>query len=218
MNRHLPLRLNKYLPPLMAALLLTGASYTFAASSTDLIVRGIITPAACTPNLSSNGVIDYGTISSRDLNQTTPTFLGQAALQLNVDCEAATLFALNLADNRPDSSIFPLLMYGLGLINTNQRLGGYYLSYDSAITENGSKELLGSVDQGQTWSNYEGEAINPGTWAAFGDRSSGSWFPAAIQHLTVNLNIGASIARADSLTLTHEVPIDGHATLEVKYI
>jgi hypothetical protein len=210
--------MNKHLSLLTAALLLTGASSTFAASSTDLTVKGVITPTACTPSLSSNGVIDYGKISAKDLNQTTTTFLGRTTLQLSVDCEAASSFALHLADNRPDSSITPLLLYGLGLVNTNERLGGFYLSYDGAITENGSKELLGSIDQGQTWSNYEGEAINPGTWAAFGDRATGKWFPAAIKHLTVNMHVGAFIARADSLTLTQEVPIDGHATLEVRYI
>lgn len=109
-------------------------------------------------------------------------------------------------------------MYGLGLINTNQKLGGYDLSYTGAITENGSKEVLGSIDQGKTWKNYDGSGFPPATWAAFGDRSTGTWLPVSIKNLTVNMEVGTFIARADSLTLTDEVLIDGSATLEVKYL
>ncbi|WP_256671205.1 DUF1120 domain-containing protein [Pseudomonas gelidaquae] len=46
-----------------AALLLAGVSNVMAASSVDLGVVGVITPSACTPILSNNGVVDYGKIS-----------------------------------------------------------------------------------------------------------------------------------------------------------
>ncbi|MDI2593910.1 hypothetical protein POF45_21140 [Pseudomonas sp. 681] len=42
--------------------------------------------------------------------------------------------------------------------------------------------------------------------------------PIAAQNLTLDLLIGTSIARADGLDLSNEVPIDGSATLEMTYL
>ncbi|NUT76535.1 DUF1120 domain-containing protein [Pseudomonas sp. C1C7] len=209
--------MNSRLPLMSAILLMAGTSSAMAASSTDLTVTGTITPAACTPSLSNGGVIDYGKVSAKDLNPTKPTFLGRVALQLKVDCDAATTFALNLADNRPNTAS-SLGWYGLGLINTNQKLGYFDLGYTDANTEIGPKSVLGSYDGGKTWSNYEDTGFPTGEWAAFGDRSSGAWLPAPIQNLTVNMHIGTNIAPANGLTLTNQVRMDGSATLEVKYL
>lgn len=50
--------MNKHLSLLTAALLPTGVSSAFAASSTDLTVTGLITPGACAPALSKGGVVE----------------------------------------------------------------------------------------------------------------------------------------------------------------
>ncbi|MFL1525267.1 DUF1120 domain-containing protein [Pseudomonas sp. O230] len=208
--------MNKRLPLLTAALLLTGGSSAFAASSTDLTVAGIITPVACTPSLANGGVVDFGKWSVKDLNQTNWTFLGRPSLKLTVDCDAAQTFALHLKDNR-ENSAFRSHLYGLGLINTNQKLGGFDLGFSGATTENGSIDVLVSADRGTTWSPSTVAGHVPGTWTAFGDRSTGTLLPTPIKNLTVDMEVGAIIARTDSLTLTDEVPIDGAATLEVIY-
>lgn len=209
----------KHLSVLTAAILLTGTSSAFAASTTDLTVTGIITPAACTPGLANNGTIDYGKIAAKDLNQTQTTFLGRTPLQVNVACDAATRFALHLVDNRASSSISPVSMYGLGMTNSSEKLGAFDLSYSDAVTENGATSMVASFDQGTTWVRHdEGDGTPPTMWTAAGDKSTGSWLPVAIKNLTMNMNVGAFIARADSLTLTDEVLIDGSATLEVKYL
>ncbi|WP_223416427.1 MULTISPECIES: DUF1120 domain-containing protein [unclassified Pseudomonas] len=209
--------MNKRLSLLTAALLLTGASSAFAASSTDLTVTGRITPTACTPSLANSGVVDFGKTSATDLHQTNWTFLGRPSLKLNVDCDAAQTYALHLKDNR-ENTAFRSHLYGLGLINTNQKLGGFDLGFSSAVSENGSIDVLISADQGTTWSPSVVAGHVPGTWAAFGDRSTGTLLPTPIKNLTVDMEVGAIIARADSLTLTDEVRLDGAATLEVIYL
>jgi hypothetical protein len=42
--------------------------------------------------------------------------------------------------------------------------------------------------------------------------------PIPMQNLTVDLEVQTVIARTDGLDLSNEVPIDGSATLEVKYL
>jgi type 1 fimbria pilin len=85
---------------LCALVLLGGAPHTLAASSVDLSVNGVITPTACTPLLSSNGVIDYGKISQQDLNVDKGTRLPVKQLQVSIGCNAASRFALRMRDNR----------------------------------------------------------------------------------------------------------------------
>ncbi|WP_330220783.1 DUF1120 domain-containing protein [Pseudomonas frederiksbergensis] len=65
--------MKKCFAALSTTALISLAPYALAASSTDLTVTGTITPSACTPSLSGNGVVDYGKISARDLNQDTST-------------------------------------------------------------------------------------------------------------------------------------------------
>lgn len=209
--------MNKRISLLAAAMLLTGASSAFAASSTDLTVTGSITPRACTPNLANSGVVDFKQTAVKDLNQTNWTFLGRPSLQLNVVCEAEQTFALQLKDNRPNSA-FKSHLYGLGIINGNQKLGGFDLGFSGAVSENGPIGVLISADQGNTWRASAVGNHAPGTWAAFGDSSTGTLLPLPIKNLTVDMEVGAIIARADSLTLTDEVPLDGAATLEVIYL
>lgn len=209
--------MNKRISLLTAALLLTGASSVFAASSTDLTVTGSITPGACTPNLANGGVVDFQQTPAKDLNQTSWTFLGRPSLQLNVACDAEQTFALQLKDNRPNSS-FQTHLYGLGIINGNEKLGGFDLGFSGAVSENGSVDVLISADRGNTWHPSAVGKHAPGTWAAFGDSSTGTLLPLPIKNLTVDMEVGAIIARADSLTLTDEVPLDGAATLEVIYL
>lgn len=209
----------KHLSVLTAAILLSGTSSVFAASTTDLTVTGLITPAACTPGLANNGNIDYGKIAAKDLNQTQMTSLGRTPLQVNVACDAATRFALHLVDNRTSSSLFPGIMYGLGMTNSSEKIGVFEWTYSNAVTENGATSMVASYDQGTTWQEHdEGDGTPPTVWTAAGDKSTGSWLPVATKNLTMNMIVGAYIARADSLTLTDEVLIDGSATLEVKYL
>ncbi|WP_294738064.1 DUF1120 domain-containing protein [uncultured Pseudomonas sp.] len=203
----------------LAAVVLLGTSASpMAASTVELIVKGVITPNACEPSLSGNGVVDYGKISAKDLNLTTYTELPKTTLQLQITCDGKTLYAVKGTDNRVGSSPYTFI-YGLGLINGNQKLGGYGLRLNSATADSVATTPLQSQDNGTTWmSLYEDSDIGPTDLAAFGDRSTGVWLPIPIQQLITNLEVNAFIVRADSLDLSDEHPIDGSATFEVKYL
>lgn len=202
----------------VTALLLTSSAVAVAASTIDLTVKGVITPNACEPSLSGNGVVDYGKISAKDLNLTTDTDLPRTTLQLQIACEGKTLYTVKGTDNRAGSAPYPFL-YGLGQINGTQKLGGYGVLLHDAVADGVATTPLQSTDNGTTWMDMlEDSNIGPLHLAGFGDRSTGIWLPIPIQQLTTNLEVNAYIARADSLDLSDEHLIDGSATFEVKYL
>ncbi|NVZ56889.1 DUF1120 domain-containing protein [Pseudomonas edaphica] len=202
---------------LSAALLLTSASSAFAASSIDLTVKGLITPSACAPSLSSGGVIDHGKIASKDLKPDNWTVIGNHTLQLAITCEAPTLVALKGIDNVGDSHD-PMNRYGLGLVS-GQKLGGYSLTFGNPIADNAAISVIESSDNGLTWQeNIPGDTWPAAYLASFGDRSTGSWAPTPVRLVTADLKVQTLIAPTAGMDLTTEVPIYGSATIEVKYL
>ncbi|WP_419794639.1 DUF1120 domain-containing protein [Pseudomonas palleroniana] len=205
---------------LAGSVLLVTCPWALAASSVDLTVKGSITPSACVPTLSQDGTVDYGKIASKDLLVDNSTKLTPVTLQLNVSCEAATLFALNGKDNRLGSAHFFLdHNYGLGLINGNEKLGSYSIDLLNPVSEVAVYPLFSS-DQGQSWlMNSSGSYMGHRYWNAFSDTlGSGPHFPTALRSVTVDLSITTHIAPTRTLTLNEEVPLDGSASLDVLYL
>ncbi|SEM32310.1 Protein of unknown function [Pseudomonas sp. ok272] len=214
--------MNKLYPTLATALLLTCAPSAFAASTVDLTITGKITPSACTPTLPNAGVIDYGKISAKDLNQAANTYLGKRKVPLAVTCEAKTLLALGLTDNRAGTSSYqPAVTYGLGLINESEKLGFYYMSFMNPVADaDQPSTLLHSTNSGTTWRElFDDDSVLPNYWIALGhfDISTG-WAPHPLQNLTVDIEVNPGIAPANSLTLNNEVTLDGSTTVEVLYL
>ena len=202
------------LTTLAASLLLLNSAATFAASTVDLTVKGLIVPSACTPSLSGGGVIDHGKISAMDLNPDKNTVIGNNTLSMAVNCDAPIQFALHSIDNRAASG--SSIRYGLGFINETQVLGGYILTFANPVAEGGVVvQPIASGDQGNTW--YREKFWDPGLYmsvAAMDDDTQ----PMAVKDLSLDLEVQTIINRADGLDLSNEVTIDGSATLEVKYL
>jgi hypothetical protein len=208
--------MNKRLTLLAAALLLTGTSSAFAASSTDLTVTGIITPAACTPSLGNGGIVDNGKISVQDLKPDRHTEF-ETRMPMTVNCDAATLFAIAPIDNRAGTSTAPLY-FGLGLINTDEKLGYFRVSPRNIKADAANAQSILSKDGGETWlqaGSREFWGVN-NIWAVAA--AGGAIVPIAVKDLTMDFSVFTGIAPADGLTLTDEVKIDGSATLQIQYL
>ncbi|MGA9702733.1 DUF1120 domain-containing protein [Pseudomonas sp.] len=205
--------MNKHLIALASTLLITGTSTAFAASTVDLTVKGIITPNACTPSLSSGGVIDHGKMSAKDLNTDKITVLPAHSLQMAVSCDAAVLFALKGTDNRLGSGTGSY--FGLGMINGTQKLGGYTLSLATPVADDEPVQVIGSFNNGTSWESWNsfetGVLLSVGTLA---DDSA----PRPTQDLVAEVRYSGYINPTDGLDLSNEVDIDGSATLEVMYL
>lgn len=210
--------MNKNIPLLTAALLLTGAVPAFAASTTELSVTGTITPVACTPTLANGGVVNYDKISAKDLKPTSHTRLEDQSIQLTIDCDAPAQFAISVSDNRKNTASVGNSAFGLGLINVNEKLGSYQLSFINPVG-NVPVNSMYSRNKGDTWSRLDADsAIFPTDWVGFGNRIDSNWTPDFLQTVTVDIALTTLIAPANNLTLTDKVNLDGSATLQIEYL
>jgi len=203
--------MKKYFAALTTTALISAAPFALAVSSTELMVKGSITPVACTPTLSRD-VIELGKISARDLDAEQNTKVGTHDLQLTVTCNAATKFAVNPIDNNPNTGVIDA--FGLGLGNEGEELGFYHPRVMKVMDGTTVLDPIESANDGTTWT--KASEAKPGyllSVAAVGETD-----PANARNVTIDFVVDSWIARADGLDLTDEITIDGSATFEVKYL
>ncbi|WP_084323719.1 DUF1120 domain-containing protein [Pseudomonas migulae] len=201
--------MKKFPHALTMAFIVLTSPLAFAASSTDLSVTGTITPNACTPTLSDGGIVNIGKISAKDLDLTSNTLVNTQPMQLNVNCNAANMFALNAIDNKAATSLADN-WFGLGETNALEKLGIFRAVIKSALADGETVQAIYSLDGGTRWERTN--QIGPGELTSVGVNR-----PLPVKDLTMELEIQTYIARADSLTLTDEITVDGSATFEMKY-
>lgn len=199
---------------LLTPLLIACVPVAFAESSTHLSVNGLITPSACTPSLSGGGIVDHGKVTVKNLRPDQPTALDNGTLYLEVNCGGATPFTLTTIDNREGTSAIHPNSHGLGTINDDQNLGSVALGLFDAVADGAAVRTIISLNDGATWrvSSYLGHAGQT-AFAALNDLGT----PIAIKDLRARLTAFTTIVRANDLTLTDEIPIDGHVTVQLNY-
>ncbi|WP_458377060.1 DUF1120 domain-containing protein [Pseudomonas fluorescens] len=197
----------------MAIIALTSP-LAFATSSTDLTVTGLITPNACTPTLADGGNIDIGKIPAKDLHPTLNTAVGKHYMQFNVACDAPIEFALKTIDNKPGTNISSPLFFGVGLTPADEKLGYFWPYISNRLADGQPVDAIRSRDGGASWTRTS--TINSNELLSVS--TIGGTTPIAVKDLSMLLYVETYIARADSLTLNDEVPIDGSMTLEIKYL
>ncbi|NNA65059.1 DUF1120 domain-containing protein [Pseudomonas gessardii] len=198
----------------LAVLLLAASPLALAASTTDLSVKGSITPSACAPLISGGGTIDFGKMAAKDLQAEQYTSLPGQSLQLSVRCEAPTFFTLTTVDNRAGSSANHAFWHGLGLTAEGEKLGGAAFHLYAPVADGVAVRTITSVDGGMTWLPTSLLTHTMLTAIARGNQL----VPIAVRDFDAQIRLYTHIAPADSLTLTDEVPVDGHATVQVTYL
>ena len=198
----------------LAVLWLAASPLALAASSTDLAVKGTITPSACAPLISGGGMVDYGKMAARDLQAEQYTALPSQSMQLSVRCEAPTFFTLTTVDNRAGSSANHASWHGLGMTPHDEKLGGVAFRVRNPVADGAVVRMVISSD-GVTW--------NPSDILSYAFKSavasdSGQLAPIAVKDFNADLRLFTRVAPADELTLIDEVPIDGHVTVQLNYL
>lgn len=208
--------MKKYLAALSTTALMSFAPFALAASSTDLTVTGFITPSACTPSLAGGGVVDLGKIPVKDLNPDpdSSTRLSPQSLQLTVACNSATLLAFDPTDNKSGTE-YRTGAFGLGLTNTGEKVGHFWVVIDSAQADGQPVNSITSIDNGENWT--AGDVIITGAITSISAYGTDP-LPITATNVLVGLDIQPHIAPTNSLTLTDEVTIDGSITIDVKYL
>jgi hypothetical protein len=198
---------------LFTALLLAPAVQ--AASSADFAVTGTITPSACGPTLSSGGVVDYGKMTAKELSADTPTSLTPQTMQLEIQCEEATFIALSTIDNRAGTSAINQNWHGLGMTGNNEKLGSAGFGLFNPVADGVAVKTVTSTDGGATWL----PSVSLGHTRQTSIAAAGpSHAPIAVKRFTADLRLFTMIDGTDRLTVLEEVPLDGHATVQLKYL
>jgi len=192
------------------------APAAFAASSTDLTVQGTITPNGCEPALSGGGVVDYGKMAAKELNPDSSTRLPDQELQLSIQCDAPTMLVFNTIDNRRGTSALYDNMHGLGLTPDDEMIGSSGFSLYTPMADGVAARTLASDDGGATWG--PASYLGPTLLTAIGAAADNSYTPLAITRFTAQLRLLTLINHGDRLTVVDEIPMDGHATLQIKYL
>ncbi|RKS18645.1 uncharacterized protein DUF1120 [Pseudomonas sp. WPR_5_2] len=216
--------MKNHLAVLAPMLLISATPNVLAASVVDLSVKGLITPVACTPSLSNNGLVDYGKISRQDLSVDKRTQLRDQTLDFSLQCNGPARFALLMRDNRDGSAIVNSeIYYGLNLDNSGNKIGLYSLNFDPASTVvDGWSQVYrtDSTTGGVAWSSSSGRSIPIGarSYLGFTDVAGSSAGPVAIQNLSSRVTLETVIAPTSELDLSADVQLDGSATLDVVYL
>lgn len=198
---------------LFTALLL--APVVQASSSSDFAVTGIITPNACDPTLSGGGVVDYGKMTAKALSADSPTSLAPQTMQLDIQCEAPTFIALSTVDNRAGTSAINPNWHGLGMTASNEKLGSTGFGLFNPVADGIAAKTVTSADGGATWL----PSVSLGHTRQTSIAAAGpSHSPIAVRRFTADLRLFTMIDGTDRLTVLEEVPLDGHATVQLKYL
>jgi len=225
---HLQAFAPRLLPACALGLLLAAPAK--AATTVEFQVISTITPVACTPTLSGNGVADYGAMPASILKPGNITPLPSKSLTLTVGCDAGAKLGLRIIDNRRDSVITGIVAagsgdstlndnfnYGLG-IAAGKKIGGYTITLEptSYTGDYQQAQLLSSADGGITWQKAGNGAVAKGRTFSWG--SLNSMDTAAFKNISGTVSVRPYINKPEDLSLSQEIQLDGAATLELSYL
>jgi len=197
----------------------SGAVSVAHSQSADLTVKGTIRPTACTMTLGNNGEVDHGNIVVGRLSENAPTELEPKDVPLTINCSGPTRFALGFADNRTGTAHTPGNdQFGLGEVD-GAKIGAYQVEFSSeSFTGDGNRvgSIQTSTDNGESWASHASTSASTDSLLGFADSKDAG--PASLGQLTGAIHVKTSIAPTSGLPLTDAVPLDGSATLELKYL
>lgn len=197
------------------------------AHAAELKVTGTIAPASCSFTL-TNSVVDYGRIQPSSLSATQFTKLERKSTPFAVKCSAPTLVSVKTLDNRAASKVPGMMQtafnttyidafnYGLGVTTKNEKIGGYIVLMSNTVADGKAVRVNGSSNNGATWTIGDGALAQPPhltSWA-----SSASTAPVRLATVSGNLQVQAVINKTSAFTVGDGISLDGHATLELRYL
>ena len=215
-----------------AALVMAYANSTFAANqSTDLKVQGTLTMGACTPTLSSGGVVDYGKLSIAALNASAVNQLGEHDITLSITCVSPTKVGFSVIDDRADTAADtipsvngmkakPTEEFGLGKTAGGINLGSFailpFSGTNSSTVDGQTGRVIISDDNGANWDtnhlvNNDGSEI-----ISFANETD--LIPVALTTATDLLGVNAAIQDTTTLAITDDTSLDGQATISIVYL
>lgn len=232
----------KTLPRLCAFLALATASTAHAAANqSDLVVRGQLTPPACSIGVGGAGLVDFGTLPFGSLDR-NGTLLAEQRPRVEIACGGPTRVSFTVQDNRPDTAIThqeaiangmpwpyqnPLNgtphVWGLGRIDDVKVGAVVLLVRPEATVVDGippfeSKSMvLSRPSGGSNWpvhSAMDTINVNPADEYSFGTAAGA----VPITTASVSLAVLSLLNRTAVLPTSQEIPLDGSVTFTLRYL
>ncbi|HAV1852964.1 DUF1120 domain-containing protein [Enterobacter hormaechei] len=221
-----------------AVALALSATAANAASTAVLKVTGLLSVAACTPQLSGGGEVDYGLIHLADLSATSVNQLGQKDISLTITCPVATKAGWTISDDRadthPGASVITIntadaaggnvsdttQSYGVGKTAGGVKIGAYSIFADVAnVTADGVKSdvISGTVDS-PSWQKTATGIIKNANMEMMTVAASGTTAPLPFTTAVFPLKTSLAIQNTAALAITDDTNLDGQATITVKYL
>lgn len=218
---------------LATALSLCVAS-AFAADTAVLKVKGTLTNAACTPELSNGGVVDYGMIRLGSLSSSAVNQLGQKNIDLTINCSSATKVSWNMVDDRVDSNANITVengsftrdtmkggnqTYGVGKAGS-VNIGSYslFVKADSVTADGNTVDPIYQQNGTTTWTKTTNGTTQGENYRNFTVATAGSLDPLAFETATFPLVTSLAIQDTSTLAITDDTPLDGQITISLKYL
>ncbi|EIT7318026.1 DUF1120 domain-containing protein [Enterobacter hormaechei] len=202
-----------------AVALALSATAANAASTAVLKVTGLLSVAACTPQLSGGGEVDYGLIHLADLSATSVNQLGQKDISLTITCPVATKAGWTISDDRADTHPGASVI----TINTADAAGGNVSdttqSYGVGKTAGGVKSdvISGTLDT-PSWQKTATGIIKNANMEMMTVAASGTTAPLPFTTAVFPLKTSLAIQNTAALAITDDTNLDGQATITVKYL
>lgn len=228
---------------LIAAALALATTCVHAGDIAVLKVKATLTSNSCTPELSNDGVIDFGTVQVGDLSQTQETQLGEKGLTLTITCPTPTKVGWSIADNRSDSNASTssnlkvmnatsnggerrgsMTTFGLGKTHDGKNIGAYSIYTSTGeVTANGAtvEPIRTAVTAGAgmgRWQKANGGTIANKDLGLMSVASTGKTEPMAVTSVSFPLNVSLAVENLKKLSLTEDTEFDGQATISVVYL
>lgn len=196
------------------------------AQAADVRVKGTIAPASCSFTI-TNSVFDYGMIRPSSLSATHYTKLERKSTPFTVKCDAPTLVSIKTQDNRSNSKVPGMMQsvfnqtygepfnYGLGTSSKGEKVGGYVMFMANTVADGKSVRVNGSNNNGVTWTFGDGALAQPPhltSWA------SGTSTPIRLSVVSGILQVQGVINKTSAFSVGGGISLDGHATLELRYL
>lgn len=230
---------------LIVAALAMAATAAHAGDSAVLKVKATLSSASCVPELSNNGVIDFGTIKVGELSQTQTTQLGEKGLTLTINCPTPTKVGWSIADNRTDSNASTgsssnlkvahatsnggelrgsMSTFGLGKTHDGKNIGAYSIYTSTGeVTANGAtaEPIRTAVTAGSgmsRWQKANGGTIANKDLGLMSVAPAGKTDPMSVYSVSFPLNVSLAVESLKKLSLTEDTEFDGQATISVVYL
>lgn len=226
---------------LLVSALAFCVSSAFAAEPTALLkVKGVLTNAACTPELSNGGVVDYGFIRLGELSNQATNQLGHKDVTLTINCTAPTKVGFTSTDDRASTKVPGLLVekatyagetygsggstaytFGVGETTQGVKIGAYsvFLNLDKLTADGKSVDGIYTQFAGTSWSSASVRStLQEKNVRTFTVAETGTLEPLAFTTASFPMTTSLAIQDTNTLGITDDTPLDGQLTLTLRYL